>query len=267
MPELNPQGGPVEATKPVGGGSGEGGGGSGGVTEPNKETQKPDVKTTPPVADPRDQKITELQTENERSKRYVVTLVQRFKEAMEERGNGGEDPEEAQERELKKFKERFDENPRQALDEHFNQRLAPILERQQQGAVVQNRERGLEKLVSTYGAEKVQKYMPEVEKFLEGMSAETLAAPSAWEDAFRFIRSNHFDEEVAEAVKKHTSSEEPSEDNMFVEGANRTAPARGNKPRFSSLEKKIMTDMGMNEEDWVKFGGGRNSSTFMGEED
>lgn len=265
MPELNPQGGNAEAAKPVGGGQGEGGGGSGGVPPEVKSGEPP--KSPPAADDPRDKAIAELKTENERSKRYVVTLVQRFKEAMEERGSGGEDLEEAQERELKKFKERFEENPRQALDEHFNQRLAPILERQQQGAVVQNRERGLEKLVSTYGQEKVQKYMPEVEKFLEGMSAETLAAPSAWEDAFRFIRSNHFDEEVAEAVKKHIGENEPNEDNMFVEGANRTAPARGNKPRFSGLEKKIMQDMGMKEDEWVKYGGGNGSSTFSGEED
>lgn len=254
MPELNADG------TPKGGDAGSTNGGE--KTPEKKEVQPPPGEAKP---DPRDVELQNLRQENDRAKRQVVTLVQRFKEAMDERNNGGgEDPDERQEKELKKFKERFEENPRQALDEHFEERLRPILEKRREGEILSNRERAFEKLVKSHGEEKVTKYLPEIEKFMGDMSPETLATPGAWEDAFRFVRSAHVDEEIEEGVKRRLKAEEPAEEEMLMERASRTVGGRSVKPRMSSLEKQIAKDMNMSEEEWFKFGGGSQNTTFGG---
>ena len=181
--------------------------------------------------------------ESERAKRYVVNLVGRLKEAAATQPSATED----KEAELEKFKERFEKDPEAALDEHFQKRVAPL----QRGTLERQAALFKERAQEKFG-EKWQKYEAEIEDFMEPMSIETRSQPGAWEEAFRYVRMLHFDDELKEAVEAKTSREKETQ----LEGASRTLSDRKTVKPLSSLENKVREEFGMSEEEWRKFGGG-----------
>lgn len=188
--------------------------------------------------------------DSDKAKRYVVGLVKRFQESSAQ-PKAKADPEDQEDA----FKEALENNPEAAMDAHFNRRMQPIMAEQYGAGEVRDREAARMKI----GADRYDKYSEEIESFISTMTPSTKAHPGAHEEAFNYVRMQHFDEEVAEAVQGHMTKKE-SDRKMTAEGSTSTSPGRGPaKGSLSSMEREIMGEMGIDEDTWRKFGGGNSS--------
>ena len=199
-------------------------------------------------------KASEAEAESERAKRYIVQLVQRFQEG---RGTQQQQNQPSEAERAQAIKDRLEEDPQSVLDEHFNERMTPLLEQQLRNTASSNRQLAKERLSGIKDAEGVSKwdkYEKEVDEFMKPLSLETQAQPGAWENAFQFIRSQHLDDEIQDALKAQARRDA----NGFVEGSGSGATSGGAsavKP-LSTLEKQIAAEYGMSDEEWRKYGGG-----------
>lgn len=236
------------------------------VTEQPPKAPEGDVKpegAKPAEAAKPDPRDAELKTareeaarakdEADRAKRLMVGLAQKMQQA--EAGRGAPEPE-PDDKAVERLREAIEQDPEGVLDEHFNRRMAPILKDRYELDARLNFDREREKIVSKHGEDKWKKYEPELAKFLEPMSLTTKAAPGAIAQAFDFVRLQHFDDEVNEAVEKRMNRDK----HMTTEGGSSVGTRRASKAPIGEVERQIMKEYGMDEDAWRKYGGGHGMS-------
>lgn len=218
-------------------------------TEAAKETASPAVTsgdTAKEIAALRAE-TAQAREEAERAKRLMVGLATRMG-AGQQAAPTVEDDGKAPER----LREALETDPESAMDDHFNRRMAPILRDRYEHDASMNQIRERDKLVAKHGEEKYKKYEKEVGEFMGDMSLTTRAAPGAYERAFDFVRLQHLDEEVEAEVAKRMNRDKQ----ITTEGGSSVGTRRPSKAQLSATEREIMTEYGMNEEEWRKYGGG-----------
>ena len=230
-----------------GAGSGEESAGAGQAGSEGQEGAAAEPVVPPEAAS----KIAKLEADLQHSqsqetvaKRYVAQLAQKLNEnAAPAQPDAGD--------ELERFKEEFEKDPQAALDKHLQDRMGPALQNLHQDAAA--REVGAAK---QRDPDLWTKYGPEIEKFMEPMSLETRSKGASWDDAAKFIKARHFDEEVEEAVKKRLDQAKDEHGVSFFESSSGVGNGGSSaSPRLSPVEADIAKNFGMTAEEWTKFKG------------
>lgn len=186
--------------------------------------------------------VQKAQAESEAAKRYVVQLVTQWQEATK-----APPPDPA--KETAEFRELLDTDPRRALDLAFEERMRPLLQ-ETVGLQAQAEKKATEMRFAAadeYTRREWDRYRPEVEQFMAPMPLDVQAKPGAWEEAFKFVRMNHFDEVVTARLQQNAEAEKAS----ALERATGRAPSRA-PVGLNAEEKRMATAFGMTEADWLK---------------
>jgi len=157
----------------------------------------------------------------------------------------GEIPQKEAENAVKSLRQSFDEDPVKAMNDLVTMRVGPIV--QEYFGRTADTERA-----SAYQVEPelFKKYGPEVDEFMKDMPLDVKAKPGSYLAALKYVRSQHFDDEMEDARK--AERERISQ----PEGASRAEPDRDRKQVLSREEKEVMK-LGfkdMDEDDWHKWG-------------
>jgi phage I-like protein len=182
-----------------------------------------------------------LRAENDKKTGYLVALTQRL--AQQTTREEDVDPDEQR----AAVKDLLDKDPVAALNAHFQERVAPIVNQNLSTLAVINKERAIEKI----GTDAWKKWGSKIEEFMAPFNPNTKAEPGAWENAYNFVRIQHVDEIIKDGVRKEM---EAMQQTTQLEGASNGAGSPGKKTApLSSLEKQIATEFGMTDDEWRKY--------------
>jgi len=137
--------------------------------------------------------------------------------------------------------DQFDEDPETAVNQMFNERVAPIVGEYLTNTARDNRTRAAERLGENWG-----RYEREIDEFMSTMPLDVQAKPGAWESAYRYILAGHIDEEMERRGKV------AKERKAAAEAATSRKSDRREQP-LDPVEKELMKAFGMNEKDWREF--------------
>lgn len=222
----------------------------GGQPQPNGEDkgtpQQPDEVSTLKA------QIAQLSEEKDKARGYAIALTQQLSQLMEGREQPRDEIPPDKRREV--LRQSLEEEPEETLDAHFQQRLAPFVQKNNQTLAIINKERAVEKI----GTKEWNKYKGEIEQFTSKMDAETMASPGAWENAYHFVRSQHLDDIVNERVREALAERDSK---TQLEGSSSHVGAtRGVRP-LSTLEQHMAKEFNMTDEEWRKYGRGPTPPT------
>lgn len=229
---------------------------------------KADVEPTPVPAEKPEEKIDfkaeldKMKAENEElrtltknatkqahdSETFVNVLTEKLSQVANRREvpNDGVDPRE-------RLRERISDDPASVLDEHYQARTGPLVQRflEQQGQT--NRQLFITKMgMSEEGKEALKDYLEDVDNFLKDFGPEHRASADAYDAALRWVLSkpDNFNKEVERRIKKEREKEKVH----FVEpGSGGERVAREQKRELSALEQEVAKGLGLSEEDYVKY--------------
>ena len=178
---------------------------------------------------------------------YVQQLVSSLQTAASRPtpgdGNENGDPHE-------RLREEMNEDPIGVLDRHFQSRIAPLANTYADNQAQLNRQLTAERLSrDEVNRELWQKYEKEVDEFMSTMPGQVRVQPNAYENAFRFVLSQHLDEVVDLRVSKRSEAEKRA----FVEPATAAVGAQPKKVDLSDLEKQVARGLGMTDEEYSKW--------------
>lgn len=176
--------------------------------------------------------------ERDTAKQYAQTLTSQVKQMLESRTN---------ETESVDFREKFNENPEATLNEYFAKRVGPVYEEFLNTSAVSGREIARSKEIAKGPEESWTKYEKEVDEFMGRMPADIRARPDSWENALKYVRSQHLDDEVKDRVSKRIEAEKRA----AVEVAGPPAPARVARKTLSDEEKRIARALEIDEKDYM----------------
>lgn len=217
-------------------------------TDTKEPDKQPDAK---PKADPYAERFATLEAENKRLAGDLKAatdkadraggLVQRMLTQLEQaaqRGGSddGDDP-------RAKWKEKFDDNPMEAIDELLAARVGPLVSESRTNQASTNREQGR----AWAEANGLADFHEEVDKFMEAMPPDVKAKPGAYNAAYKYVAAEHIDEIVEKREKLRKEKE------SRVEGASGSEPPKGAKPSLDPMEKEMMKALGVSEEDWMRY--------------
>lgn len=141
---------------------------------------------------------------------------------------------------------RFNENPSSVLDEHFYQRMRPLVEQNlqiQAGNAYAVFEQGHK------GDEDFELYKNELAEWMKPIPLDSKTNPRQWEEALNFVKAKHLDEIVQRRIQKQTSRDKAA----FVEGPSAIPGQRAAKVELSDDQKAIARGLGMGEDDYIKW--------------
>src|SRR5574342_423269 len=214
---------------------------------------------TAPKADalsPEQQKIQQLENElktvsdeKEKARGYAIALTQRLSEMMEnsQQSVRRAEPDMSPEDRRAALKRAIEEDPEETLDAHFQQRMAPLMQKNNTTLAALNKDR----FVQSIGQDKWAKYEGEVHNLVKGLDPATMAEPGAWEQAYRMVLAGHIDEIIEERMREKA---EASQRQAELEGSSSHAAASRADRGLSSLEKMMAAEFGMNEQEWRSYG-------------
>jgi len=220
---------------------------SGEQTQPETTTEtKPEAPKSEVITLTKDE-YEAMRSDTDRAKGYAIALAKQLSETMAQRTQEPEMPH--QERQAA-IKELLDQDPESALNAHFEQRIAPILQGQRQTLASLNRERAIEKV----GQKEWSKWGSKIEEFMAPFDEATKAQPGAWENAYNFVRLQHLDTIVEERMREKMQEQQRG---ALLEGSTSHAASSNRMGKaLSPIEKQIASEFGMSEEDWQKYGSG-----------
>ena len=178
-----------------------------------------------------------ISRERDTAKQYAQTVMGQVKQMLESRGN---------ETESVDFREKFNQDPEATLNEYFAKRVGPVYEEFLNTSAVSGRELARSKEIAKPD-ESWTKYEKEVDEFMGRMPADIRARPDSWDNALKYVRSQHLDDEVKERVSKRIEAEKKA----AVEVAGPPAPARVARKSLSDEEKRIARALEIDEKDYL----------------
>lgn len=182
------------------------------------------------------------QGELDNAKRYVAAMIahmNKLSKQQEEKDGGKEDEEDPV--------TLIQKDPIVLLDAHFQNRMAPILDERMKADEAVLKSLARDKI----GKDRWDKYAKEIEEFMAPLAPAFRAKPGAWEEAFKYIRANHLDEEVEARFKERVETERQA----TLEGSMPGATGRDGKRAITKEERAIMEEFGMGDDDWRKWRG------------
>jgi uncharacterized coiled-coil DUF342 family protein len=165
------------------------------------------------------------------ARQYVGALLAKIQEVASKRSEGGKTTRQ----------DMFDEDPETAVNQMFNERVAPIVGEYLTNTARDNRTRAAERLGDSWG-----RYEREIDDFMATMPLDVQAKPGAWESAYRYILAGHIDEEMERREK--TKAERKSQ----AEGVGGQRSSRMTQP-LDPAERQLMKAFGMSEKEWREF--------------
>jgi len=168
----------------------------------------------------------------------------------------------------------FFSNPDQYLDAQLKKRLGPLVETFANAQRTLGKDRIRQQIKEKEGSDELyKKYEPEMDKFVSQLAPQVQADPRAYEVAFNYVRSLHFEDEVESKAKKIAQDvlkemgvtppepeAPPKPTNYFgtgnvpvtPPGQPRTKP----KPtaKLTPEQEKVANAMGMTAEEYVEWG-------------
>lgn len=217
----------------------------------NTDVQKPGDIAPAPVAAPEGITLTraeyeQMRSDNDKSKGYVVALTQQLSALMERERREPEMPPQERQQAVKQL---LDDDPETALDAHFRERIAPIMQNNDRTIAAINKDRAMEKI----GKAGWERWGAKVEEFMGPMDATTKAQPGAWEEAYNYVRLKDIDKIIEEGVRAKLAEQQRG---SLLEGSSSSAASatNGQRRQLGSLEKSIAAEFGMTDEEWIKYG-------------
>jgi hypothetical protein len=165
------------------------------------------------------------------ARQYVGALLQKIQDVATKR----------QQAESPSRQDMFDENPEAAVNQMFNERVAPIVGEYLTNTARMHRNQAADKL-----GENWQRYEREIDDFMATMPLDVQAKPGAWESAYRYILAGHLDEELE---RREKSKRERASQAEGVGGQRR--PAR--EAPIEPIERELMKAFGLNEKEWREY--------------
>src|SRR5262252_5506998 len=167
------------------------------------------------------------------ARQYVGALLAKIQEVAAKRdGGGGGDTR----------RDQFDEDPETAVNQMFNERVAPIV-----GEYLTNTARANRNATARELGENWTRYEREIDDFMSTMPLDVQAKPGAWESAYRYILAGHLDEELERRDKVAKERKQAAEAATSRSSPRRDAP-------LDPIERELMKAFGMNEKDWREYG-------------
>src|SRR5262245_51857042 len=166
------------------------------------------------------------------ARQYVGALLQKIQDVAAKR---------QQAEQVKTRADQFDEDPEQAVNQMFNERVAPIV-----GEYLTNTARANRNAAAKDLGDNWNRYEREIDEFMATMPLDVQAKPGAWESAYRYILAGHLDEELERRDKVAKERKQASESATARSSPRRDAP-------LDPVEKELMKAFGMNEKDWREF--------------
>lgn len=215
-----------------------------GQTDPKvgETTTTPEATTSTQAVS--SEEITRLKEENAKAKGYMVALTQQLSQLMNERNR---EPEIPQEERVGAIKKLLEDDPETALDAHFRERIAPIIQQNRQTLSAINRDRFVEKV----DKDTWKKWGPKVEEFMAPLNEETKSMPGAWEKALNFVLAENIEDVIAERMR---AAAQKTQQQSMLEGSSNGAAASRVERSMSPIEKQIAAEFGMTDDEWKKFG-------------
>lgn len=205
------------------------------MTLENEGGQEPEAGDKPKADNGLEAKVAELEKRLEESESNLGVAKTYIKNLVEQIKANAEAPQEPRD-----IRERFEENPEQVLDELVQRRVNPLVN----GYYKNSAESQREALAKT---EDWQHYGKEVEKFMENMSDEVKAQPGSWENAMKFVKSQHLDEVVDRKMQERIAREKQA----ALETASPAPSVRPKKKGLSAEEKHIAEALDVSEDDYM----------------
>ena len=138
-------------------------------------------------------------------------------------------------------KDQFDEDPEAAVNQMFNERVAPIVSEYMTNTARANKIAAAKEL-----GENWTRYEREIEEFMATMPLDVQAKPGAWESAYRYILAGHLDEELERRNKVKQERKAAAEGSSGREASRRDAP-------LDPTEREVMKAFGLTEKEWREF--------------
>jgi hypothetical protein len=167
------------------------------------------------------------------ARQYVGALLQKIQDVAAKRQQADSG---------KTRQDQFDEDPETAVNQMFNERVAPIVGEYLTNTARQHRNQAARDLGDNW-----QRYEREIDDFMSTMPLDVQAKPGAWESAYRYILAGHLDEELErrEKAKRERASQ--------AEGVGGQRSARA-QVSLDPIEKELMKAFGMDEKSWREYG-------------
>lgn len=170
---------------------------------------------------------------------YVHEIVSRLQAAANSRSEAPETP-------GRDIREVFQEDPVSVLDQHFQARMAPLINQSLEYQVQSAQELFSQRMAEN---EDYKDYKDELDEFMKGIPPAVKAQPKAWVDGLNFIRARHLDDIVEKRRKKQTENDRRA----FVEPASAAGARREGGVTLNADQKAIAKGLGIPEEEYVKW--------------
>jgi len=167
------------------------------------------------------------------ARQYVGALLQKIQDVAAKRQQADQG---------RTRQDQFDEDPEAAVNQMFNERVAPIVGEYLTNTARDNRVRAAKDL-----GENWTRYEREIDEFMSTMPLDVQAKPGAWESAYRYILAGHLDEELERRDKVAKERKQAAEAATSRSSPRRDAP-------LDPIERELMKAFGMNEKDWREYG-------------